>query len=1322
MSSTGQIVGGVVGAVVGFFAGGNVALGASIGMAIGGAIDPPKGPDVQGPRLSDTSQQTATYGAAIPTVSASMAVSGNVFWIENNRLKEVESKESAGGKGGGGQQITTFSYYGTFALGLCECDPGESKTLGRIWIGGQLFYDPSNPNYMSASASVTNASFFTFYSGSASQLPDDRMQAALGVGNVPAYRGLCYLVFKDLPLEKYMNTIVGTRIKVEVLTGTVVAVVEQVTTLLDTPESPVSAPTLRFDNGVLRATKATQENSNPTNYLIAIYAQEWVVGNAADSIHFTGEAPLPPYPDIFFGGHGFSSVIQSDVDVCIVNRYRNPTTQIIGFDKSGDLVIDTGGIAPSVLPSSLSRYVIDRGEVFGTYDTYNQRIYKFPFGVHDYAGPGPTAAVMSSDILAYPDHFGVSENFIFAPIRSASTTTVDVVKIDRWTMATVATYTGAASAVYVTIVVVSDNEFYTCGKINAGDAPICRWVNGVIVDAHLNIKMALDSDPVERMLLSQDGVIYVLDRTQKLFAAYDRTTADATTLGAIVQRNCLTSGMLSAGDIDVTELTQPVMGYKTSDVSSIRSAIEPLRTCWPFDVLQAGYKLKFKVRGSSSVASISEIDLGATDGDTNAVKISESREMDIQIPYRVELTYFDSARDYEVGPAGVADRLNTLSVNVLSSQLPVLLTANDAAGIAEQLLYLLWLERYDFSFTLPPTWGHLEAVDTITLQTSSRTYTLRIVAINYLQDGRLEVSAKLALASIYSPNKYGQAGISVSPPLSLPGFTEATALDVPCLVDSMNTSGLLVAISRQLAGWPGGSVAQSWDYGQSWSGVVGATPPGAVVTRANAALGVGRADIVDTANLLYLGEMTHSFYSVTDEQLLAGENHFAVGAPGRWEIVGAKTATQQGDGSWILSNLLRGRFGTEWAMSLHLIYETVVLLDQSALSFISTETGKIGQTRLLRSVTNGQSTEVNNEYSVVYSGVNLECLSPVYLRGVRNAANDWSIDWVRRTRVGGEWRDYVDATLSEASESYTVEIYSDGTYATLKRTISGLTSAATTYTSAQQTTDFGSEQSTIYVKAYQNSAVVGAGYPVIGSLVASVATASPPDYNIPTSDPHWANVVLAMHFNGTNGGTVFTDEKGHTMTRYNVTTDTTNIKYGSASGYFPNDISYYLSTPAVSDFLLGSDDFTVDFWIYMPTGGGGKVVGIWSDVSTVGFSWNVRIWNTELSFSYSTNGSNTYINCYTGSLPNMANAWKHIEMGRSGTNVYHFVDGVLVNTFTNQTFTCFAVPSTKLLEVGRDGAGPLAPLYAYLDDLRVTKGVCRHTADFTPPIFEFPNQ
>jgi len=220
---------------------------------------------------------------------------------------------------------------------------------------------------------------------------------------------------------------------------------------------------------------------------------------------------------------------------------------------------------------------------------------------------------------------------------------------------------------------------------------------------------------------------------------------------------------------------------------------------------------------------------------------------------------------------------------------------------------------------------------------------------------------------------------------------------------------------------------------------------------------------------------------VTEAQLFSGSNWFAYGAHGRWEIIAARTATLQVDGSYILQDFLRGQHGTEWATGLHASGDMLVRLNTTSLEFINMSSASIGSEKLYRGITSGAAIDSDYDQSFTYTGVNLECLSPINLTGNRHpSTNDWTLLWTRRSRFAG-WRDYVDATLGESSESYEVDIYSDGTYTTLKRTLTASTGTVA-YTSAQQVTDFGSNQATIYLKIYQLSATVGRGYALTQSI------------------------------------------------------------------------------------------------------------------------------------------------------------------------------------------------------------------------------------------------
>jgi hypothetical protein len=174
---------------------------------------------------------------------------------------------------------------------------------------------------------------------------------------------------------------------------------------------------------------------------------------------------------------------------------------------------------------------------------------------------------------------------------------------------------------------------------------------------------------------------------------------------------------------------------------AIRAAIEPLQEIWPFDVQAHGYQIRFVPRGGASVATIPPIDLDARPaGEAPGVSLTTRREMDTQMPRRVVVKHFDPDREYNLGEQ-YAERLNTAAIHVTSLDLAIVLTAGEAAGVAEVLLYLAWLERYAVSFVLPPSYGSLEVADVISLEMPEGFVSLRLTACNTLSDQRIECEA-----------------------------------------------------------------------------------------------------------------------------------------------------------------------------------------------------------------------------------------------------------------------------------------------------------------------------------------------------------------------------------------------------------------------------------------------------------------------------------------------------------------------------------------------------------------------------------------------------
>ena len=146
----------------------------------------------EGARLESLRVTSSTEGAVIPNVYGRMKIGGNIFWATDFLEKSTTMTQGGSGKGGGGGEVktTTYSYSSSFAVGLCE---GPISGIGRIWADGKPFDLPG--------------AVLRVYTGTETQLPDPFITAKMGAGNAPAYRGLAYVVFEELPLEKFGNRI-----------------------------------------------------------------------------------------------------------------------------------------------------------------------------------------------------------------------------------------------------------------------------------------------------------------------------------------------------------------------------------------------------------------------------------------------------------------------------------------------------------------------------------------------------------------------------------------------------------------------------------------------------------------------------------------------------------------------------------------------------------------------------------------------------------------------------------------------------------------------------------------------------------------------------------------------------------------------------------------------------------------------------------------------------------------------------------------------------------------------------------------------------------
>jgi hypothetical protein len=1116
-ATIGTIVGLVVAVAAAFFSYGAslaaipailsaASAGAALGGAVGSAIDPPKGANPTGPRLSDLSVQSSAYGAFIGRTYGTNVIFGNLFWLENGQLKE--SAEAAGGKGGGGAAVDIFTYTATFALGLCE---GPITGVRRIWIGPKLVYDLGSPLEDVLIASIDFSRFFKVYRGDEEQLPDPRMQMTLGFDNVPGYRGLAYIVFLDLPLKDYGNSLVVAQIKVEVVK--------------DGGLNYIFEP-----KGASNTQKKVWDCVISGDYAYVICGYD------------------PGYLQIFNISDTDNPVLEGQIETQIYGRYIGISGgyAYVGIDGNSRLQIFDVAVpsAPFLVNTVITGYGQNIVAVSGFY-AYVGLADSVQFLVIDIANPASTDALFKPRIIGSLS-FGIF-SLTVGDIKIKGAYAYIITNLTNLLVVSVAIPEAPALVASAAIdsgvggpsaCAINGDYLYLAGTgdtlqifdISTPDTPVSVYASAILagsfgdgkdldvsgqylyVGGSGKLKVFRLETAITPALIGDVGIYgggtngkvsvnaqgyyiavtgsnyydgYVNDKLQIFFFLEPTIASDLIPLSEIVEAETLHSNLLQSADIDVTSLTPLVRGYKIGAIGAIKAGIQPLQGPWPFDVVQHGYRIKFLLRGgASSVAAIPSDKLDARSASSQpGVVVTNSREMDSVLPVKVVVNHIDQAREYDLGEQ-YEERLNTDAVNVIALDLPLVLTSDEAKQTAQMLLYLYWQERYDVAFNLPNEYSYLEPADIVTVITAAVTYQLRLVGIQYTSDGRLECKAKYHRSEIYTEKTAkAESGIFTGSAGPLPaGTTLIELLDIPLMADSYDSPGFPVAMTGRASGWPGGVLYRSDDGGEVWDNILAFKAPGSTSGFALDSLAAHSGTTLDKSGVLtvrlYQGELS----SVSEAQLFAGQNWFAYGKNGRWEIIAAQNCVLNGDNTYTLTDFLRGQMGTEWASGLHAAFDKLIPVSTANLDFISVNSGSIGLARLYRGVTAGKNLDTATDTAYTYQGVNLECLSPCQLTGSRHpSTNDWTLTWTRRSRFPG-WRSLVDAALGEATESYEIDIFSSSTYATLKRTLTAATGTVA-YTSSQQVTDFGSNQGALYLKIYQLSAVVGRGYAAQGMLV-----------------------------------------------------------------------------------------------------------------------------------------------------------------------------------------------------------------------------------------------
>ncbi|AWY09173.1 hypothetical protein vBRpoSV10_51 [Ruegeria phage vB_RpoS-V10] len=1259
-SSIGRIALGVVGALIGAPFGLS-AIGFSIGSAIGGALFAPDGPKTEGPRLGDTNVSASSLGKVITEHYGVTRSSGNMIWSAGLKEVKVTEKQGGGKGGGGGATSTTYEYYASFATVFGR---GPGTEVRKIWADGKIIYDATGES------ETNNEKYrFRFYSGGPNQvidpliqesvnrrlagLPDvnegnqeqadyqslsDVISSAYASGDArsalygdlltvrkasaeavegipdyrftPAYRGLCFILFDDMPLEDFGNRIPNLTAEI----------VWDGATANNGSTTPGEIPTITGT--------AVTEISNlavPSGLMAIDYNNEKLFGLSGDVMRRFGsdsnaedrQATVgTPTPTVLVGtptsveeygiaidrllAVGSEGTVYAAATLSYTNFFGGTisTNSLLALSGTGLTII--GPVIDPILPSATLRFgthlrmsgSLPASLIFGgtggttgehmafvdTADTIHamrlnsgdlqatSSITSAVDGTHTNNGPLVAGASISSGVTqffhcAYAGNrvkivrYEVTNNAIKQGWLPTDSDEINVV--EKKSSSLTLTLTSNINRVSALVWNSTTDDLIMIATLNSGSTAVLRVDEDLAVDYLEEIAAAgpLETSGLSRSDTSNGTLAYASARDIIAISVADGThiryvnalAANASSaaqfyngtngslllwegdapyiyrvgrssgasrghdiadlLPRVIQDVCERAGMLP-DEFDVSGLSDlAVRGYSISRPSTGRQVMENLLQAYFADGIETDWKVVFADRDTNSVRTIDEAELGEIGGPTGPVNWLESRTPEYEIPAEININYSDPMRDYQTGTAHKKRISNPIpsmySDSTQNLELPMVLRDSEAMDIAERLLYLSWMSRDRSKAMLNWTHADLDPGDVISVRfKDGRVITDRISKATIGANFEIEIESARSGDPVYAsaPQTIIPTGSIPSNNISTPVNSRVFVLDIPLLYDyhdtSRSASRFYTAVGADSDKWRSATIYGSWDNGTFLSFANAAVDAtwGTTTTKVQPPRSLWTTDR-DNEIRVALSIDNGDLVSITREQLINGANRALIWNPstGVGEIIQFQNAAIDGS-TYVLTGLVRGLRGTEYAVDKHSNGAYFILLQDSVLTLSDNELSRIGTTGYFKAVSAGQLISAVGSSTTTFRGNDLKPWAPSRVRRTDDGT-DITVTWNRRTRVGGAWNmltTYETVALSEDFEQYEVYLLPAGgaaqdafdpsnpaTYHTMT-SVTGATSCV--FSGAVLSAHGYTVDDTINVALYQISGQVGRGFARIGGL------------------------------------------------------------------------------------------------------------------------------------------------------------------------------------------------------------------------------------------------
>jgi len=986
------VAGGVVGAFFGY-----PQLGAVVGGAIGGIVDPEK---TQGPRIGETSAQTAMEGAPRPIVYGTSVVYGNIISSGVLIKQDVETE----GEKGGPVSVNEHAYR-TFAIRICE---GPIRGVLRIWEDEKLVVD-LRPGSLMLNESQQWLYGTNLYLGDETQLPDTFLQILVsGIGETPAYRGTAYMVFVGRDLTDRRGSIPTYRFEV----STTEAPIAPGADWFDYVKYTGTGGDIAFQSLDLRDGGLVWVNRlDATEPVMMFYkiGEDGLVYEMGNKTIIGGTADNPTVSTAIFEGGGEITLpidVSTEGGDYIAYVFKKSEGDFDIVQYFGD------GIAGHAVPHSLGavpamhfvRQLDDPSNTIGFMHLQHFNGLSFMLITADnnvsdssqqWNNTAPTASVVTlgthaqintsgrgyvmflfggTDCYASGANSGTDLSMGFDPgfalvkRRSSEASTFDYNLL-----------TGSGDPSFG-----SGAELHSFGHDSAGVA----FTEDRVVQVDGNV---FEVSPVAGATSGTWVGIYV-----DVFMIKGATVPPANSIFladivADIHDRC----GIDASAYDVSELTDVVAGLILAGEYTGGDAINTIRSPYFFDRYEADKKIWYPKRGAPVVGTLTIDDL------VEAPDVQD-RKQAIEYPKKLHLTYQHAASGYApVKATYTRSSPDARVVGEVTTQVPVVFDEDQAAQIVHKMFKVSYAEAEgEVKLSVPESFIWSTPTDCWGLVLHGSVKRLRVESAEHA-DGVLSWTLKHDRQSAYTSNLTGvPIPAPTLPPSTITGSTVLAVLDISGRVDSEDDLNLLYAVTGGMDAWYGAVVQRSLDGGANYVNA-------ATINRASIIgyllddVANASEDYTDNTNTvrIELYRDSQTLESYTDAQFLSEEGAFALEKPdGSFEILQYRDAFIDSTGAISLHTLHRGRLYS--IPSAHTAGALFVMLDRA--THVNAQSAWIGQDLTHRAVSFDQSAELAAEQTATYVGRSQIEWPIASLVLTRDGSNNITATWAPRHRFGTE--------------------------------------------------------------------------------------------------------------------------------------------------------------------------------------------------------------------------------------------------------------------------------------------------------------------------------